>query len=309
MANTYTSKVGFAKPANNDSGWDTTLNADLDMIDALTPVGSLAVQLKEVPSASLNVKVAAGSYEKADGTIVSYAGTSSFAVTASGTRYLYLTDAGTLTDGASWPATAHVRLAVVVTGGSTITSITDARIPFRSCAANLNTVYLALAGGTLTGNLTMTAVNLVTDTTTGTKIGTGTTQKLGFWNVTPVVQPSGANQAAAASLTIQTLTDSTGGSVSTTLSAATNTASLTDSSGGTPSTTLAAISDTATKDAIASIAAQLATQRSLNTVLINAVASLASQCNKAGVDLAAIRTLTNQIRGDLVTIGLIKGSA
>lgn len=30
--------------------------------------------------------------------------------------------------------------------------------------------------------------NLITDTTTGTKIGTGTTQKLGFFNATPVVQ-------------------------------------------------------------------------------------------------------------------------
>jgi len=31
-------------------------------------------------------------------------------------------------------------------------------------------------------------VNLVLDTTTGTKIATGTTQKLGFWNATPVTQ-------------------------------------------------------------------------------------------------------------------------
>jgi len=34
------------------------------------------------------------------------------------------------------------------------------------------------------------ANNIVLGTTTGTKIGTGTTQKIGFWNVTPVVQPS-----------------------------------------------------------------------------------------------------------------------
>jgi hypothetical protein len=40
------------------------------------------------------------------------------------------------------------------------------------------------------------AVNIVLGTTTGTKIGTGATQKLGFWGVTPVVQPSGAAQAA-----------------------------------------------------------------------------------------------------------------
>lgn len=34
--------------------------------------------------------------------------------------------------------------------------------------------------------------NIVTDTTTGTKIATATTQKLGFWNATPIVQPTTA---------------------------------------------------------------------------------------------------------------------
>jgi hypothetical protein len=49
----------------------------------------------------------------------------------------------------------------------------------------------SFAGETLTGNLTLSTHNLVTDTTTGTKIGTATGQKLGFYNATPVVQPSG----------------------------------------------------------------------------------------------------------------------
>jgi len=34
------------------------------------------------------------------------------------------------------------------------------------------------------------AINIVLGTTTGTKIGTATTQKIGFWNKTPVVQPA-----------------------------------------------------------------------------------------------------------------------
>lgn len=38
--------------------------------------------------------------------------------------------------------------------------------------------------------------NMQTGTTTGTKIATGTTQKLGFYNTTPIVQRSGAAQAA-----------------------------------------------------------------------------------------------------------------
>jgi hypothetical protein len=56
----------------------------------------------------------------------------------------------------------------------------------------------------LNGNVTMgEGNNLISGTTTGTKIGTATNQKLGLWNVTPVIQPASANQAA--------LTDSTGG--------------------------------------------------------------------------------------------------
>lgn len=43
---------------------------------------------------------------------------------------------------------------------------------------------LSLAGG----DLSVSARNIITDTTTGTKIGTATNQKLGFFNATPVVQ-------------------------------------------------------------------------------------------------------------------------
>lgn len=66
---------------------------------------------------------------------------------------------------------------------------------------------------TVAGTLTVSANNIATDTSTGTKIGTAATQKLGFFNATPIVQPSGANQAA--------LTDSTGGTASTTLASIT----------------------------------------------------------------------------------------
>lgn len=42
------------------------------------------------------------------------------------------------------------------------------------------------------------AINILAGTTTGTKIGTATTQKIGFWNAAPIVQPAGATQAAPA---------------------------------------------------------------------------------------------------------------
>jgi len=53
------------------------------------------------------------------------------------------------------------------------------------------------------GNLKFYNKNIETSTSIGTKIGTDTTQKIGFWNTTPVVQPASANQGA--------LTNSTGG--------------------------------------------------------------------------------------------------
>ena len=59
---------------------------------------------------------------KQDGTVGTYAGISSTAMTASATNYLYLdlTSAGALTvNTTGFPTTAHVRLATVVAGGST----------------------------------------------------------------------------------------------------------------------------------------------------------------------------------------------
>ena len=47
--------------------------------------------------------------------------------------------------------------------------------------------------GATRGNLVITdARDVILGTTTGTKIGTATTQKLGFYNATPVVQPTTA---------------------------------------------------------------------------------------------------------------------
>lgn len=76
------------------------------------------------------------------------------------------------------------------------------------------------------------------------------------------------------------ITDSSGGSTaSSTIAAAVNLDTLTDSSGGAASTTLASISDTATKNAVASIAAELALQKTLNALLIDAVAKITLRVN------------------------------
>ena len=268
MSSTFTTYVGMEIPGTNDTGWDVPIRATINTLDGLSAVGSLAVALTEHPSASLNVKVAAGSFRKSDGTIVAYAGTSSQAMTASQTNYLYLTDAGALTvNTTGFPAsTFHVRLATVVAGTSTITSITDSRLPWPSSGANGNTIYLALAGGTLTDG-----ANVAVGSTTGTQIGTASTQKLGFYGATPVVRPASANQAAIGALNTVTLTDSTTGTATTT---------------------------------IGDVGAAFS-----QTTLNNIHASLLAQINHAVTDFASFKTLVNQMRADLVALGLEKGSA
>jgi hypothetical protein len=274
MSSSYTTNNALAKPATGDTNWGATLNGDLDQLDVLGAIGPLAVAPHEVPSASLNVRVAAGSFRKADGTVVSYAGAASQAMTASATNYVYLTDAGVLTVVTTgFPAaTSIVRLAVVTAGASTIAAIADARIPWISFGGT--PPFLASGGGTVTGAVTISAggltvsaggitvsagtvswadaVNLALGTGTGSKIGTAAAQKLGFWGVTPIAQPSGAAQAA-----------------------------LTNSTGGTAGSSLAAVGATNSGDVSATI----------------------------NNNFASAWTLLDAIRTALVAAGLIKGSA
>ncbi len=65
------------------------------------------------------------------------------------------------------------------------------------CNGGITTLKAVYVGTSLTvstttfhaGNVTLgNGINLVVNTSTGSKIGTATTQKLGFWNVAPVVQ-------------------------------------------------------------------------------------------------------------------------
>jgi hypothetical protein len=61
------------------------------------------------------------------------------------------------------------------------------------------TIQSTVQVGIYSGKLSLyDAVNLEVGTTTGTKIGTGTTQKIGFWNATPVVQPTAVADATDA---------------------------------------------------------------------------------------------------------------
>jgi len=76
-------------------------------------------------------------------------------------------------------------------------------------------IQLSSSTATMVQGITISdAKNIVLNTTTGTKIGTGTTQKLAFWNKTPIVQPTtsitGATRVGGGGATI-TDTDTFGG--------------------------------------------------------------------------------------------------
>lgn len=185
MSTSLTANLKFGDPATGDQGWGAVWVSNYAILDALAPIANLAVTTKEVPSSTLNVAVAAGSYVNPDGTVGTYAGTASQAIPAGVSRVLYLdlASAGALTVATAYPTTPHVRLATVVTGGSSISSIADNRAAFSVCGS--------WADG----------VNITLGTATGTQIGTATTQKLAFWGKTPVAQQTGGAATAGASYT------------------------------------------------------------------------------------------------------------
>lgn len=161
MSTSYTSNSGLRKPANNDRSWDTPINENADLLDSTSAIGGLCVRAKEIPSTTLNVKVSSGVYLDPDGSVTSYSGTASLAITASSTRYVYIDPAtNTAIAASAWPSTAHVRLASVGSDATTITSVTDVRLA-------ASTVPVAQPSGSA-----QAAVTAITDSTGGTADGT-----------------------------------------------------------------------------------------------------------------------------------------
>jgi hypothetical protein len=128
MATTYTTNAKLQKPAAGDRTWSTPLNANADALDGLTAIGALCGAPHEIPSASLNLDVSAGTYVKADNSVGVYAG-GTIALTASIANYVWLTGSGVLTKGSAFPTTPHVRVCVATCDGTKITAIADARNP------------------------------------------------------------------------------------------------------------------------------------------------------------------------------------
>ena len=153
MATTYTANALLKKPATADRNWDVPINANADFLDGVAAIGLLAVTPTEVPSATLGVRVTGGSFVKADGTIGVFPGVATYALPASSTTYLWLTDLGVLSASPAFPTAAHVRLAHVVTGPSAVQSVVDERVGSKTSGTGLG--FVLKGGDTMTGALSV----------------------------------------------------------------------------------------------------------------------------------------------------------
>jgi hypothetical protein len=153
VATTYTINAQLQMPATSDRNWDVPINANAEILDGLTAIGGLAVTTTEVPSTTLQVAVSPGNFVNSSGVIINFAGISPFVVPASSTVYLWLTDAGVLRSGPSFPTTAHLRLSQVVSGATALNQVVDERIQCSVAGTGLG--FVLKAGDTMTGPLTV----------------------------------------------------------------------------------------------------------------------------------------------------------
>jgi len=164
MSTQYTTNAGLEYWQLGDRDWHVQYADTCQRLDGLGAIGPLAVRATDpgatalLPSTSLKVNVAAGSFKASGGSVVAYAGTSSLVLSASTTTYLWLTEAGVLTTGASYPTGLNiVRLAHVTTDGSHVTAIVDDRIAWDvtgGVAGNAGVFYAATADAAAVANTT-----------------------------------------------------------------------------------------------------------------------------------------------------------
>ena len=137
MALTRSANGLFMVPATGDRYWDVPLTAALATLDSLAALGQFNCGPTNINAAgqsiSLSVSVAPGSYVKNDNvTVVAFAG-GSVTLPANATTLVWLSQAtNLLAVGTAWPTTACVRLASVVTGPSSVSSVVDARLFLRA---------------------------------------------------------------------------------------------------------------------------------------------------------------------------------
>jgi hypothetical protein len=171
---------------------------------------SAAIALSKLATGALPTGITVASANLVDGTIVDAD------VSASAAIALSKLATGALPTAITVASANLVDGTIVNADVSASAAIAGTKIAPDFGSQNIVTTGTLGAGATtLSAALTLGNNNIVSGTGAGTKIGTSTTQKLGFFDKTPVVQPAAANQAA--------LTNSTGGTADGTLAAVSGT--------------------------------------------------------------------------------------
>jgi len=184
VATSYTANARFQMPATSDRNWDLPINANTVALDGMTAIGGLTVTTTETPSATLHVGVSAGNFIKSDGTVVSFPGFPSLVIPPSSSVYLWLSDTGVLSTGSSFPSAAHLRLALVVSGPTSVLQIFDERIQCAVAGTGLG--FVLKSGDTMTGPLT------VVSQSTGAPlvVADSVNRLIGFFGASPASQAS-----------------------------------------------------------------------------------------------------------------------
>ena len=172
--------------------------------NAGSTIGSLTTNDITAGDSSLGITGVAGSGTGNGGVVAVVGGTSGSGATGNGGAVSYTGGAASSTNGNGGAASLVGGVAtgtgtggaVTITSGAsagasgTVGAVTiDAGSAAGGTGAAVSIAPTNATGVSIGKTITLAdAVNIVTNATTGTKIGTATTQKIGFWNATPVVQ-------------------------------------------------------------------------------------------------------------------------
>lgn len=194
-AGTARTNLGLGSAATSaTSAFETAGTAALkaNNLSDLASAATARTNLGLAGAAVLNVGTTTGTVAAGDDSRI----TGALPATGGAVGPLTLTLAATTTAGISLKVTGDTQQRHIVlgdgthqwgTGGATV----DTNL-YRSAVGTLKTDSAFVAVGVITasGGIAMNGTNIVTDTTTGTKIGTAISQKLSFFNATPIVQPA-----------------------------------------------------------------------------------------------------------------------
>lgn len=106
-----------------------------------------------------------------------------------------ITSSGTITLGGSLDLSSPPAIGATAPNTGKFTSVTSGTLKAADGTTAM-TVADTTGNVAFSGGVTLNAQSITTDTTSGLRIATGSSQKVGFYNHTPVVQPAGTGVTA-----------------------------------------------------------------------------------------------------------------